>query len=214
VTDLAGNAGTFSSPASKIDKSKPVASGSASPPPNSNGWNTTDVTVTFTGSDSVSGIASCSAPVVLSNNGANQSASGTCMDFAGNVSDTATVSGININKTTPPAAQISGLPAPDCQIWPPNKQMVQIAAVTATGVTPGSLSVHATSNEPVASSDIIISGGVVQVRADRNGKGNGRIYTVTATAIDSSSGKPTTASGSCTVPHDSPQGTAHIVAPN
>jgi len=59
------------------------------------------VTVSFSGSDSLSGIASCSAPVTLSAEGANQSASGACTDLAGNVSAAATASGINIDKTPP-----------------------------------------------------------------------------------------------------------------
>jgi hypothetical protein len=193
VTDAAGNVANFVSSSANIDRTSPVASAVASPPA-SNG----NVTVTFSGADSLSGIASCSAPVVLSNSGANQSASGTCTDKAGNVSQPATVTGININKV---AASISGLPAPGCSIWPPDRRMVQIAAVTATGVTPGSLTVTVTSNETVTSSDVVVNNGVVQVRADRDGKGNGRIYTVNARATDPA-GNPVVASGSCSVPHD------------
>ncbi|MFN8413718.1 MAG: HYR domain-containing protein [Anaerolineales bacterium] len=99
------NAGNVSAPATasgiNIDKTAPSASASASPLPNANGWNNTNVTVTFTGSDALSGIDVCDADVVLSTEGAGQSASGTCTDKAGNVSNTANVTNINIDKTNP-----------------------------------------------------------------------------------------------------------------
>lgn len=108
-TDKAGN---VSAPATvsniNVDKTAPTASASASPAPNSNGWNKTDVTVSFSGTDGLSGIDTCSAAAVLSSEGAGQSASGTCTDEAGNVSPSATVSGINIDKTNPLVALVGG----------------------------------------------------------------------------------------------------------
>ena len=101
-TDLAGNtAAAKTSAAFKIDKTKPNASASAAPAPNANGWNRTNVTVHFSGTDGLSGIDTCHADTVLSSEGAGQSASGTCTDKAGNESDPATASGINIDKTNP-----------------------------------------------------------------------------------------------------------------
>jgi hypothetical protein len=90
----------------KIDKTAPTASASASPAPNANGWNNTDVVVTFSGTDALSGVDLCSVPVTLSDEGAGQSASGTCTDKAGNVSAPATASGINIDKTKPTLAPV------------------------------------------------------------------------------------------------------------
>ena len=195
VTDAAGNSATFTSPAANIDKTRPVAVGTASPPPDPNGWNNTDVTVTFTGTDALSGIANCSPPVVLTTSGANQSASGWCVDRAGNVSLPVTVTGININKGGP---AISGMPAANCSIWPPDGRLVQIAAITAADPN-ATLTVNVTSNEPVAAGDIVVNGGVVQVRAARAGNGNGRIYTVVARA--DVGGNVTEARGTCIVPH-------------
>ena len=111
--------------------------------------------------------------------------------------------------STPPV--ISGLPLPGaCVIWPPNHKLVQVAVVTATDSESGvaSFSVTGTSNEPDdglgdgdTANDIVINGGIVQVRAERSGLGNDRIYTLTATATDFA-GNTTTKTTTCTVPHD------------
>jgi hypothetical protein len=82
------------------DATAPVASATRSPGANSNGWNNTDVTVSFSGTDALSGVASCDGDVVLGE-GAGQSASGTCIDNAGNVSATAGIADINVDKTAP-----------------------------------------------------------------------------------------------------------------
>ncbi len=100
--DVAGNAADPSTVNNiSIDKTKPTANAARDVPPNAFGWNNTDVTVTFSGNDSLSGIASCDAPITRSSEGTNQSASGTCKDKADNVSDPASVTGIDIDKTKP-----------------------------------------------------------------------------------------------------------------
>ena len=102
ATDNAGNVSAASNVITvKIDKTAPSASANATPAPNANGWNNTDVTVNFSGTDVGSGIASCTAPVTLSTEGPGQSASGTCIDIAGNVSNIASANNINIDKTEP-----------------------------------------------------------------------------------------------------------------
>ena len=106
-TDFAGNSASATASGINIDKTAPTVSASASPAPNANGWNNTDVTVSFSGSDALSGIDSCSAPVTLSSEGAGQSASGSCTDLAGN-SASATASGINIDKTSPTVSLVGG----------------------------------------------------------------------------------------------------------
>ncbi len=101
--DRAGNAGSATLGGINIDRTAPMAVASATPPPNANGWNSTDVTVSFDGADSLSGsgVASCSPPTVLSGEGAGLSASGRCTDIAGNTSAAATAGGINIDRTAP-----------------------------------------------------------------------------------------------------------------
>ncbi len=106
-TDKAGNKETPASSLDlKIDSVAPTISGDRTPTANSNGWNNTDVTATFTCADTGgSGIASCTAPVVVSTEGANQHADGMATDVAGNGATT-TVTGISIDKTKPTTAAI------------------------------------------------------------------------------------------------------------
>ena len=82
-----------------IDQTAPTISYSVSPAPNANGWNNTDVVVSFTCSDATSGIQSCPNPVTVNTEGGGQSVAGTAVDNAGNTASvTATV---NIDKTQP-----------------------------------------------------------------------------------------------------------------
>ena len=83
-----------------VDTTPPTITGSRDPAANANGWNNTDVTASFMCADGESGIASCTAPVTLSAEGAGQSVTGTAVDNAGNMAQ-ATVSDINIDKTAP-----------------------------------------------------------------------------------------------------------------
>jgi hypothetical protein len=106
AVDNAGNVEITRNVIVRIDKTAPTIAGSASPPPNAAGWNNTNVTVSFTCADVPSGIASCTGPVVLGTDGANQSVTGVAADLAGNTAS-ATVSGINIDET-PPVVTYSG----------------------------------------------------------------------------------------------------------
>ena len=64
--DHAGNTATDTQAGINIDKTAPSASASASPAANVDGWNNSEVTVSFSGADVLSGIHSCSDAVVLS----------------------------------------------------------------------------------------------------------------------------------------------------
>jgi|SRR6478609_455917 len=208
ATDLAGNVELAHTVPIRIDKTPPSINGSSSPIANLNGWNNTDVAVSFACADVLSGLAQGSppAPTVLTSEGVNQQVSGSCQDLAGNTAS-ATVGSINIDKT-PPA--LSGLPAAGCTLWPPDKKFVTLATISAADVLSGmsSFNVTGTSNEPEDPNnpDIIISGSgtqprTVQLRADRLGTGTGRVYTLMTTATDMA-GNTTTAVSTCTVPHD------------
>ncbi|MCU1525476.1 MAG: hypothetical protein JWO18_2370, partial [Microbacteriaceae bacterium] len=98
ATDNAGNAASDTAVVS-IDKTAPTISGSADRAANGSGWYRDDVTVSFAANDALSGLSSTSPAKVLGE-GSNQSASGTATDAAGN-SASASVSGINVDKTAP-----------------------------------------------------------------------------------------------------------------
>ena len=91
----------------KLDKTKPIITGARSPDANINGWNNTDVTANFSCAETglvQSGIdTNTIAGATVSTEGAGQSVtnSGSCIDIAGNMADSATVSDINIDKTAP-----------------------------------------------------------------------------------------------------------------
>jgi hypothetical protein len=108
-TDNAGNTATKTVDNIDIDKTKPVITGTATPAPNTKGWNNTDVTVTWSCTDTNgSGVDTFSGPQTLDTDGEDQSATGTCTDVAGNTA-TATVDGIDIDKTAP---TLTGLRTP------------------------------------------------------------------------------------------------------
>jgi FG-GAP-like repeat len=67
-----------------VDNDPPVISGTVSPPPDAAGWNDSSVTVNFSCSDALSGVASCPSPVAVTTEGANQIVTGTATDKAGN----------------------------------------------------------------------------------------------------------------------------------
>jgi hypothetical protein len=80
-----------------IDKTAPTISAVAAPAPNAAGWNNTDVTLTYTCADALSGIATCPTPQTITTEGANQAVTGTATDKAGN-NATATTT-LSIDKT-------------------------------------------------------------------------------------------------------------------
>ena len=77
----------------------PVITASIDPPANGTGWHHTEATVSFTCSDTLSGIASCHGPVAVTTEGANQTVTGTAVDNAGNTATTAAT--VNLDKTAP-----------------------------------------------------------------------------------------------------------------
>ena len=69
----------------KRDATAPtVGSGSAARGPDSNGWYTSPVGVTFSGTDETSGIASCTSTTYSGPDSSGASVAGSCTDAAGN----------------------------------------------------------------------------------------------------------------------------------
>jgi hypothetical protein len=119
ATDRAGNAATASTSLS-IDKTAPTISPQVSPVPNAAGWNNTDVTVSFTVSDALSGVANSTSPVVVTTEGAGHVVAGSVTDRAGNTASATDT--VNLDKTRPtlnitaPTGTITGNPAPTIQL--------------------------------------------------------------------------------------------------
>jgi hypothetical protein len=128
------------------------------------------------------------------------------VDNAGNAEPSQTLT-IRIDKTPP---EISGMVGPNCLLWPPNHKMVAVATITASDGRsgPAAFDVDVTSNEPANNKepDFTVSGEglqprVVALRAERLGQGDGRVYSIAATASDVAD-NVAHATGMCTVPHD------------
>ena len=100
ATDRVGNTGGGTVTV-KLDQAAPTINGSRTPAANSFGWNNTDVTASFSCSDNLSGIKTCSGPETLSNSGANQSVTGGATDNADNAATARSV-GSTSTRSRPP----------------------------------------------------------------------------------------------------------------
>lgn len=112
ATDQAGNSATLSVTVS-IDRSPPTLNfGAPTPPANAAGWHNTDVSIPFTATDSLSGIAPTSAvsPLVLTAEGMAVTGSVTMTDKAGN-SATFTSAAVKIDKAPPAIGAVSSITA-------------------------------------------------------------------------------------------------------
>lgn len=210
AVDVAGNTASAASPAVNIDWTAPVITfGAQSPAANAAGWNNTDVSIPYSVTDSLSGVAGSTpgSPVVITGEGSGLTATVTAVDYAGNVASAVTPA-VNIDRTPP---VIGGIPN-TCTLWSPNHKLVLVADLSGSdglsGFDAGSWNIQGTSNEPLndigdgnTNADIVISGTRIHLRAERAGPRNSRVYTVTADAADSA-GNVAHASFTCTVPHD------------
>jgi len=119
-TDKAGNSSAATTVTVRIDLTKPLITGERTPAANAFGWSNTDVTVTFQCTDALSGLdVNTVAGATVAAEGADQSVtnSGGCTDLAGHVADSATVSGISIDKSAPNAPTGSKNPPSNGAGW-------------------------------------------------------------------------------------------------
>lgn len=99
---------------------------------------------------------------------------------------------------------IPGLTATPSSLWPPNHKMKEVTlSYTLSGNCPD-VTVNVTSNEPAAGEADweVIDDHHVLLRAERDGNGNARIYTITVSGINAS-GNIVSASVNVTVPKSS-----------
>jgi len=127
---------------------------------------------------------------------------------------TVTVSKGGTGDTEPPT-MISLTPSPST-LWPPNHKMVSVTlAVKTTDNSGRPVTCHitsVTSNEPEnglgdgdTAPDWIITGALkVSLRAERSGRGNGRVYTITVECKDAA-GNVSHGATTVTVPHQGPK---------
>src|SRR5207247_7707330 len=107
------NAGNVSAPASfgfKYDGTPPNVTASAARAPDSNGWYNHAVGVGFAGTDSPSGIDSCTSATYSGPDDGGASVSGSCRDAAGNTAGASP--GLKYD-STPPKVSASPGRAPD-----------------------------------------------------------------------------------------------------
>jgi hypothetical protein len=197
-----------------LDIIAPTATPSQNPPANTSGWNNTNVTVNWNWADNTggSGIDPANCTVSSTSSGEGEIVlNASCKDLAGNTGSASYT--IRVDKA-PPTLTVTLTPA---ILWPPNHKMVDITAtVTATDALAGIRNwvlQSVVSNEPDnglgdgdTANDIQVAAlGTAdltfQLRAERAGSGEGRVYTVTYTATDLA-GNSTSVSATVSVPHD------------
>jgi hypothetical protein len=135
--------------------------------------------------------------------------------------------GDDVGVVTLGAVRITVVPAtnrpPDCSrataaiaaSWPPDGSMVpvSISGVSDPDGDPVTISVTAVTQDEIVDDgtcpDAAIVGGAAQVRRERSGRGNGRVYTIWFTADDGRGGTCSGAADVC-IPHDSGPGRSCI----
>ena len=216
ATDVAGNSSTVTSPSVKIDKTPPtIAFVSRLPEANQHGWNNSPITVTWSCQDGLSGVVAEFVTETLSTEGADQSLTGQCVDQAGNTAED-TVTGLNLDMTPP----LLACAADPSEMWPANHKMVPVTIAIdfsdPISGTDGFWLTAVASNEPdsgkggdkpndIQGFDIGTADTTGELRAEREGNGSGRIYTIEYAGQDLA-GNQATCTAAATVPHDKGNG--------
>jgi len=129
--DKAGNLEGIRSYVVHADMEPPAVIAVATPAANGYGWNNSPVQVVFSGTDTLSGLAYCSPEIIVSVEGASQTVSGYCTDFAGN-SSAATLT-LNIDRTAPRVVISSPLAG---ALFAAGRDMLEIRLAVADNLDP------------------------------------------------------------------------------
>jgi predicted extracellular nuclease len=149
-TDNAGNIATATFSGINIDRTPPNPPEiSLTPAPNAAGWNNTSVVASFVANGDAggvpSGIAGCTAPLILTAETAATAVTGNCIDVAGNTGPSASTT-VKIDKTAP-AVSVLGVsngaiyllgaaPAPSCSSSDALSGLAVPATLNVTGGSP------------------------------------------------------------------------------
>jgi PKD repeat protein len=222
--DNAGNIEGIKTIEVKLDKTKPETTGKVTPgePNGDNGWYTTDVTLELTSTDEHSGLAKTEyrvdegewtayeLPIVLSKDGVYQ-VQYRSIDKAGNIEELKKFE-VKIDKTAPNLSISLG----ENNLWPPNHKMVTVNAVPVTVDMSDIQSIiltSITSSDPeddlgdgsteldIQNADFGTTDFEFDLRAERSGTNETRIYTITYTITDMAGNKQTEID-TVTVVHD------------
>jgi sugar lactone lactonase YvrE len=208
--DQAGN-GAQSEVVVNLDKTPPVLTYTLSDAPNANGWHNQPVTVTFTSSDALSGLASVSAPETIAADGI-VTVHGTATDVAGN---TSVVEVTIMMDRTPPTMECETVSE---LAWPPNHHLVPwVTSVVLNDLTSrsdGFVLVSVSSFDAGAGNGDGNTTGDLQgfivgtpdtsglVRAERSGTGGGRTYSLVYEGRDRAGNLASCTIVTTLVPHD------------
>jgi YVTN family beta-propeller protein len=213
ATDKAGNAEAGKTLALRIDTTAPASTASATPPAGSSGTHTAPVTVSVAATDGGSGVESirivrdsgtetfpgASASIIVSTPGVT-TVSYQAVDVAGNVEPAKTLT----VRIVPAAAFSAKVNVHPPVLWPVDRRFDEVHAHFQVANAVGRTKVKAVSvasDEPVGRTapDWIVKGSSVKLRAERDDRGNGRVYTITYTLVDEA-GNTAQASDTVAVP--------------
>jgi hypothetical protein len=147
-SDVAGNSDSESFGV-KIDKTAPgISFVGQSPAKNSDGWNKTDVTLSWSCTDALSGPVSGTVTKQITSEGSGQQATGTCADLAGNEASS-TDGDVNLDKTKP-VVNVTGVthgatytlgsvPTPGCSTSDALSDVKTAASLSVSGGPVGSI---------------------------------------------------------------------------
>lgn len=170
----------------------------------SGGWYTSNVTISWTVSDAESAISSSSGCVTQTVTSDTPGTTFTCSASSDGGTSSASVT-IKRDTTGPAITSASADPS---ILWPPNNKMRAVtvtvnaadagAGLTGCSITSVSSNEGGSAHEP----DVELTGALtMNLRAEREGKGSGRLYTAQISCQDAA-GNTSTATASVIVPHD------------